>query len=696
MKRPNLKIRKRIIFLMFLFFIIIIGLIVRLGYIQLIKGEEYKKEAYEQWSRDITLNPVRGVIYDSKGKKLGMSISSDTVVCWPEDVKKLEIDYSDIAINEENLFEEFFMKLINPDYEEKEVVIEEPVNKQTPEKIAKTLAEILDMDEEKIFEMITSDENYVTIKRWITIEQAKKIKEANLTGISLIEDSKRVYPYGEFLAHVLGFTNIDQVGMYGIESVYNTELQGIPSRRIVNTDSKGRVLPYGYEEYFEGEEGLNVVLTIDETIQHFAEDALEKGFKDNNAESANIIIINPNTGEILAMAGLPEYNPNDPRNLPDNIKSEDYSQEELQNIWFKYWRNSVVNDIYEPGSTFKVITAAIALEENKIDLNTNFHCDGYVTQIESNHTIKCWRYYNPHGDQNLFEALQNSCNDALAEIGLAIGKETFYEYIKALGFGEKTNIELNGEAVGIINTPENMKDVNLVTQSFGQGISVTQLQLASALSAVSNGGDLYEPHLIKSLIDQKGNIVMEKKPKLVRKVFSEDTSEKMLKAMESVVSEGSGRSAYVPGYSVGGKTGTAQKVIDGKYVDGKYITSFVAVAPTYDPEILILMSIDEPKESYYASTIVAPLIGEIIENTMQYLNLEPHYDEEELEKIEKSYVQVPELEGLTIKEASELLTNLGLKHNITMEISEDTLVKKQYPEAGTEVLQNSMITLILN
>lgn len=538
--------------------------------------------------------------------------------------------------------------------------------------------------------------NYVTIKRWITIEQAKKIKEANLTGISLIEDSKRVYPYGEFLAHVLGFTNIDQVGMYGIESVYNTELQGIPSRRIVNTDSKGRVLPYGYEEYFEGEEGLNVVLTIDETIQHFAEDALEKGFKDNNAESANIIIINPNTGEILAMAGLPEYNPNEPRNLPDNIKSEDYSQEELQNIWFKYWRNSVVNDIYEPGSTFKVITAAIALEENKIDLNTNFHCDGYVTQIESNHTIKCWRYYNPHGDQNLFEALQNSCNDALAEIGLAIGKETFYEYIKALGFGEKTNIELNGEAVGIINTPENMKDVNLVTQSFGQGISVTQLQLASALSAVSNGGDLYEPHLIKSLIDQKGNIVMEKKPKLVRKVFSEDTSEKMLKAMESVVSEGSGRSAYVPGYSVGGKTGTAQKVIDGKYVDGKYITSFVAVAPTYDPEILILMSIDEPKESYYASTIVAPLIGEIIENTMQYLNLEPHYDEEELEKIEKSYVQVPELEGLTIKEASELLTNLGLKHNITMEISEDTLVKKQYPEAGTEVLQNSMITLILN
>jgi stage V sporulation protein D (sporulation-specific penicillin-binding protein) len=681
---------------MFLFFIIIIGLIVRLGYIQLIKGEEYKKEAYEQWSRDITLNPVRGVIYDSKGKKLGMSISSDTVVCWPEDVKKLEIDYSDIAINEENLFEEFFMKLINPDYEEKEVVIEEPVNKQTPEKIAKTLAEILEMDEEKIFEMITSDENYVTIKRWINIEQAKKIKEANLTGISLIEDSKRVYPYGEFLAHVLGFTNIDQVGMYGIESVYNTELQGIPSRRIVNTDSKGRVLPYGYEEYFEGEEGLNVVLTIDETIQHFAEDALEKGFKDNNAESANIIIINPNTGEILAMAGLPEYNPNDPRNLPDNIKSEDYSQEELQNIWFKYWRNSVVNDIYEPGSTFKVITAAIALEENKIDLNTNFHCDGYVTQIESNHTIKCWRYYNPHGDQNLFEALQNSCNDALAEIGLAIGKETFYEYIKALGFGEKTNIELNGEAVGIINTPENMKDVNLVTQSFGQGISVTQLQLASALSAVSNGGNLYEPHLIKSLIDQKGNIVMEKKPKLVRKVFSEDTSEKMLKAMESVVSEGSGRSAYVPGYSVGGKTGTAQKVIDGKYVDGKYITSFVAVAPTYDPEILILMSIDEPKESYYASTIVAPLIGEIIENTMQYLNLEPHYDEEELEKIEKSYVQVPELEGLTIKEASELLTNLGLKHNITMEISEDTLVKKQYPEVGTEVLKNSMITLILN
>jgi len=696
MKRPNLKIRKRIISLMFLFFIIILVLIVRLGYIQLIIGEEYKKEAYEQWARDITTNPARGVIYDSKGKKLSMSISSDTVVCWPDDVKKLEIDYSDIAINEENLFEEFFIKLINPNYEKKEPIVEESDDKQTPEKIAKTLAEILEMKEEEIYDKITSEENYVTIKRWITIEQAKKINEADLTGISLIEDSKRVYPYGDFLSHVLGFTNIDQVGMYGIENVYNRELQGIPNRKIVNTDSKGRVLPYGYEEYFEGEEGLNVVLTIDETIQHFAEDALERGYHDNNAESANIIIMNPQTGEILAMAGLPEYDPNNPREIPENVNADNFSQEELQNIWYSYWRNSVVNDIYEPGSTFKIITAAIALEENRINLNTNFHCDGYVTQIESNSTIKCWRYYNPHGDQNLYEALQNSCNDALAEMGLAIGKETFYEYLQALGFGEKTNIELNGEAVGIVNKPDNMKDVNLVTQSFGQGISVTQLQLASALSAVSNGGYLIEPHLVKSLIDKDGNIVVEKKPEIIRRVFSEDTSNKMLEGMKSVVNEGSGRSAYVPGYSVGGKTGTAQKVIDGRYVEGKYITSFVAVAPTYNPEILILMSIDEPKESYYASTIVAPLIGEIIENTMQYLNVEPKYDEDEIEKMEKSYVQVPNLEGLTIKEASEIISNIGLKHNVTMDISEETIVKKQYPEEGTEILKNSMITLILN
>jgi len=659
-------------------------------------GEEYKKEAYEQWARDITSNPARGVIYDSKGKKLSMSISSDTVVCWPDDVKKLEIDYSDIAINEENLFEEFFRKLINPDYEKQKPVEYNIENEQTPEKIAKTLAEILEMDEEELYNQITSDENYVTIKRWISIEQAKKIKEANLVGISLIEDSKRVYPYGDFLSHVLGFTNIDQVGMYGIESVYNRELQGVPNRKIVNTDSKGRVLPYGYEEYFEGEEGLNVVLTIDETIQHFAEDALEKGYNDNNAESANIIIMNPKTGEILAMAGIPEYDPNNPRQVPENINTSNLSQEQLQNIWFSYWRNSVVNDMYEPGSTFKIITAAIALEENKINLNTNFHCDGYVTQIESNSTIKCWRYYNPHGDQNLYEALQNSCNDALAEIGIAIGKETFYEYLTALGFGEKTNIELNGEAEGIVNKPENMKDVNLVTQSFGQGISVTQLQLATALSAVSNGGYLVEPHLVKSLIDQNGNIVMEKKPKVVRRVFSKDTSEKMLEGMKSVVNEGSGGSAYVPGYSVGGKTGTAQKVIDGRYVDGKYITSFVGVAPTYDPEILIVMSIDEPKESYYASTIVAPLIGDIIENTMKYLNVEPRYDEDEKEKIENSFIQVPNVEGLTIKEASETISNIGLKHNVTMDISEDTVVKKQYPEPDTEILKGSMITLILN
>ena len=342
------------------------------------------------------------------------------------------------------------------------------------------------------------------------------------------------------------------------------------------------------------------------------------------------------------------------------------------------------------------MTAAIALEENKANMETTYYCDGYVDGIESETTIKCWRYYNPHGEQTLAEVMQNSCNDGTAEIGLSIGKDVFHHYLQALGFGERTGIQLNGEASGIVNPPENMRDVHTVTQSFGQGISVTPIQLISAISTLANGGDLVKPRLVKQLIDNDGKIVEEFPTETVRKVFSEETSRQMLQVMESVVTEGSGASAYVPGYSVGGKTGTAQKVVNGRYSDDLYITSFVAAAPTYNPEIVALLIIDEPKDSYYGSVIAAPLVGQLIEDTLQYMNIHPMYTEEEIVKIESSYVTVPNVVGMSLKEASIELERIGLNHNVTLHVEEDILVKDQYPKEGTEVVKGSVITIMLN
>ncbi|SHI74081.1 stage V sporulation protein D (sporulation-specific penicillin-binding protein) [Dethiosulfatibacter aminovorans DSM 17477] len=708
MSKPNLHIKKRIIFLMFLFFAFMVALIVRLGQFQLIDGDVYKKEAFEQWSRDISINASRGTIYDKKGKRLAVSVKSDTVVCFPRDITK-SINKSNQEVPVEIVEDKGVMyKILNIFKAEEETVEDDAIDKEAVQaeieneynEIAVKLSEVLEMEKDEVYSLITKDSEYVTIKRWITIEQADKLEEMDIVGIKIIEDTKRVYPYGNFASYILGFTNIDQVGLYGIEKTYNEYLMGEPGRRIVNTDSNGVELPYdGFEEYFEPVDGLNVVLTIDEVIQHYAENAVEKAYYDNRAKSATMLIMDPETGDVLAMASKPSYDPNNPREPYDETMEklwEGLNDNELTEKWYDLWRNPSVNDIYEPGSTFKLLTGAIALEENKASLDTKYYCDGYVTGIESATTIKCWRYYNPHGEQTFAETLQNSCNDALADMGLAIGKERFRHYIDALGFGEKTNIELNGEAYGLVNEPANMKDVNTVTQSFGQGISVTPIQLVTALCSLCNDGYLVKPRIVKQLVDNDGNIVKENEVEIVRRVFSEETCNDMLYAMESVVSEGSGRNAYIPGYSVGGKTGTAQKVIGGKYSEDMYITSFIAAAPTYDPEVVALMIIDEPKDSYYGSTIAAPVIGDVLEEVLNYMDVPPVYTDEEKVKIENSYVIVPNVTGMNIKDASGLLEKLGLEHNVTINVDEEMVVKEQYPKEGTEVMRGSVITIMLN
>jgi stage V sporulation protein D (sporulation-specific penicillin-binding protein) len=701
----NLQNKKRMLVFLLCFFLATIALVVRLGFIQIIDGEEYKKQAMENWSRDITISAKRGTIYDAKGKKLAVSVNSSTVTCFPADVKKgvQTVEESTESDEEENGgFVTSLLKKMNKSMfgSGKSTAAESiPVNMRTPEETAQILSEILEMEYEEVLDKITSNYSYVVLKKWITDEQAQKIREAELSGINIIEDNKRVYPYGNFAPYVLGFTNIDQNGLYGVEATYNDHLTGIPGRTVVNTDAYGRELPFGYNEYYEPKDGLGVVLTIDEVIQHYAESAAQKVMKDYNAKRATIIVMDPNNGDILAMASKPDYDPNDPKQPIDEVIQNEWStlpDAELQKAWYDMWRNPAVNDIYEPGSTFKLITTAIALEENAATVNSTYFCDGFVRQITSNN-IKCWRYYRPHGEQTLSEAIQNSCNDALAQIGLDIGKDPFYKYLKSFGLEEKSGVMLNGEALGLLKEPINMKDVDVVTQAFGQGVAVSPIQLVTAVSAITNGGNLMEPRIVKQLIDEDGNVVRNFETVLRRRVISEETSKIMLSIMKDSAEAGT-KQAYRPGYRIGGKSGTAQKVIDGKYVDGKFISSFIGVAPVDNPKAVALVMVDEPDRSigYYGSIVAGPAAADLLENIMKYYDVEPVYTEEELGKVEAQTVEVPQLIGLTIAEATDKLIKAGLESNITIEVEENRIVKAQFPKAGEKVVKHSMVTLVLN
>lgn len=660
MSLPTISTKRRLIGSLFIVSIIVLALIARLGFIQIVNGQELKKQALEQWTRGIPIKAKRGVIYDRNGKKLAVSISRDTVWCRP----------ADIDIENAN-------------------------------EIAKTLSEILHIDEQEAYNKITSNSSIVKIKQWIEKEESDALRKANIRGIEIAEDNKRYYPFGSFAAYILGHTNVDQVGQYGVEKAFDKYLTGIPGKWVKTTDAVGRQLPYNSEALYEAKNGLNLVLTIDETIQHFAEKAALEAMITNKAKHVSIIIMEPNTGDVLAIATKPDYDPNDPRIPTDEELAKEWEnleQDELNKKWFDMWRNFPITDNYEPGSTFKIITAAAGLEENVVTPSSQFYCDGYVRQINTgSKPIKCWRYYNPHGSQTFAEGVQNSCNEVFVEVGLRLGAEKFYEYIKAFGFGETTNISLPGETSGIVTSPEYIKDVNLATISFGQGVAVTPIQLVTAISAIANGGNLMEPRIVKELIDEDGNVVHTYEPDVKRKVISEETSKTLLQILESVVSEGTGKNAYVPGYKVGGKTGTAQKVIDGRYADGKYIASFAAVAPADDPKIAMLVVIDEPSNgAYYGGQIAAPVAAQVIKETLNYLGVDPEFTEEEEKENENKTITVPDLMNKPITEASKTILGLGLKYNTDAYYVEiDAIVKDQFPLPGTVVKKGSNIDLYL-
>lgn len=651
MAKPSYSSKKRLIFAFISVMVISLTLIGRLGYLQIIKGEELKKGALEQWTKGITIKSKRGLLYDRNGKKLAVSISASTVWASPADIKDAH-------------------------------------------KTAKEVARVLQLDEELVYEKITKKIRSERIKQWITKEEAQELRKLNLPGIEIIDDNKRYYPYGNFASFVLGFTNIDNNGQEGVEKIYDEYLSGTPGKWIKITDAASRQLPFDDEKIYEASDGLSAVLTIDEIIQHFAEKAAEEALIVNGAKGVTIIVMNPKTGEILALVNKPDYDPNTPRkSLNEEIQKEwdTLSDTELLERWYESWRNVAISNIYEPGSTFKIITAAAAIEENIANPNSNFYCNGFVKDIRGV-VLRCSRWYNPHGPQTLLEGMNNSCNVVFVDLGRKVGKDLMLKYIKAFGFGEKSDIDLNGEQSGIIPANvEAIRDVNLATISYGQGIAVTPIQLVNAMSTIANGGNLMKPQILKELIDADGKVVESFEPVIKRKVLSESTSKTMLHMLEHVVSEGTGTKAYIPGYRVGGKTGTAQK-----YVPGKYIASFVAVAPVDDPQVAILVVIDEPAGQYYGGTIAAPVARDVLEETLNYLEITPVFTEEEkAHVIEK--VQVPEIRNMKIGEAGKTLTNMGLKYTTEyLDLTSESVVLDQFPLPGTEVEKGSIVDLYIN
>lgn len=654
MKASTISNKKRLMISLVAILVIIFLLITRIGYLQIVKGETFKKEALEQWTRGVQVKAKRGIIYDRNNKKLAISVNKDTVWARPGDIDKKNTD-----------------------------------------KVIKELAQILKLDEKEISEKLKDEQNLVKLKQWVEKDESEKIKKAKIKGIEVVEDNKRYYPNKDFAAHIIGHTNVDQVGQYGVERIFDDSLSGVAGKWVKTTDAVGRQLPSDYEKRYEAKDGLNVVLTLDEEIQSFAEKLSLSTQTEHDAKNTSIIVMDVNTGEILAMANKPDYDPNEPRIPVDEKLSKEWtemSQEEKQENWFEMWRNFPINDNYEPGSTFKIITSAAGIEEGVASKDSKYFCGGRITRVKGGGSC-----VNAHGNQNLEDAIRNSCNVAMADIGLDLGSKQFYKYLTDFGFGEKTNVSLTGETAGIIpNDPENIKDITLTTLSYGYGVAVTPMQLITAVSSVVNGGNLMKPQIVKELTDIDGKVVEKIEPEVIRKPISKTTSKIMQDMLEGAVTTKNSKEEFVKGYRVGGKTGTARKIVDGKY-EQVYVASFIGVAPIDDPKIAVLVVVDEPsleKGGYYGGSVAKPVAGELIKQTLDYLDIKPS---ETAEGEETKDVIVPDLRNKNIKDAADIVSNEGLDYEVDVySVEADDIIKDQYPSPGTKVKAGSVIELYLN
>ncbi|MBQ9931255.1 MAG: PASTA domain-containing protein [Firmicutes bacterium] len=652
-----------------IFFIVVcvcaVALTFRIGQYQILQSEELSKMALEQQTQDIPLAASRGVIYDCNGVELAISAPTNTIWVRPGEVKAADTE------------EESQYKIATT---------------------AQSLSDLLGMSYEDVYAVLTRERALVRLAKYVDKDTADAIREASLPGISIADDVKRYYPLGAFASHILGSTTDDNQGLAGIEARYDKYLSGTAGRWIKQADVTGDRLYFGQEKYYEAENGLNEVLTIDSVIQHYLEKSIQNVQESTQAKRVMCIVMDPKTGDVLAMGMTPDYDPNDPRTPLDPEEAEyvkSLSSEDQLTYWNeKMWRNPMVSDVYEPGSTFKLLTTAIALEEGVTSMSEKFKCTGYYTIARQ--TLKCWRYYNPHGEETMVQAVENSCNPVFIQLSQRLGVETMYNYFDLFGLTEKTGIDYPGEGGNLLINQANVGPVELATIAYGQGIAVTPISMLTAVCSFGNDGMLMQPRLVKALTDENGDIVQTFEPVQVRQVVSSQTAADIRTIMESVVSEGGGGTAKIAGYHVGGKTGTANKVVNGTYSDEAVYSSFVGMAPMDDPQVAVLMVVDEPQGVQYGSQTAAPGVKTILEETLLYMNIPPSYSEEEKKALEDTMTEVPDVTGENFSDAIGILGGKNLTYTVSpalTDVNEDFVVVDQYPKAGEKVQKDSTVYL---
>ena len=626
-----------------------------LAIVSIINHEKYTSIAISQQIRDANVTPTRGSIYDTNMNVLAESATVYTVALSPLDIKKENYD-----------------------------------------KIADGLSSILHVNRNEIYEQCQEQNYYSIVKRKVDQPVVEEIRnwmaEEKVGGITFSEDAKRYYPYGNFLSQVLGFVGTDNYGLSGLEAYYNDYLSGIAGRVITAQNAHGTETFYSNETNYEVTEGYSLVLTVDNVIQHYLESALDTAVREHNVKNrACGIVMNVNTGEVLAMATKGDFDPNTPFTVTDAATLEAIeameTDEEKNNAYSAaqqlQWNNKAIQDTYEPGSVFKSITASTALETGAADLNSRYYC-GLYYQVTDQIRMKCAT--RAHGWETFPEALVNSCNPAFIQIGQAIGSKNFFQYFQAFGLTDKTGIDLPGEANSIYYDEDSLGVVQLASCSYGQSNALTPIQMITAFSAVVNGGNLMQPYIVSEIIDDEGNTIESFEPTVKRQVISAETSATMCTLLEDVVKSSNGSNVYLAGYRVGGKSGTSQKLVYGE--DGYYISSFIAFAPADDPQIAILILLDNAKSySIYGSTLVGPIVQSVMADVLPYIGVERVYTDEEMQNID---VSVPNVMDYSLTQARSVLQRVGFELKI---IGDGTSVTNQYPVGGQAVTRGSVVVL---
>ncbi len=625
MKTGSCTMRKRILIAFIMLCVVFAALFGRLFYLQIVDGKMLRSRAAEQWYRDLPLKASRGKILDRGGSVLAGNSDVFTLYARPNAVKDKE-------------------------------------------NVAAEIASALELDAESVLKKLESSVGEVTIKRKIDAETAYALREKNIGGLYYTLDTERNYPLGSTSSQILGFTNIDNVGQSGLESYYDKYLTGIDGYAYTTTDMAGREVEGGVTRYVPSIPGCDVTLSVDMNIQSFAQSAVETAATEFSARSASMVVMDVNTGGIVAMAKSPSFDLNDPpRNDLDLLN-------ELS-------RNTMIVDMYEPGSTFKIFTTAAAIEAGVVSDNDSFYCAG--SRTVDGQRIRCWRSIG-HGSQHLAEGVKNSCNCVFMDLALRLGTDRFYSALDNFGLGKKTGVDFAGESSGMLMNKSNVKTVDLARIGFGQAVAVTPLQLIAGVSSIVNGGTLYKPYLVQKVSSYDGMTIAERAPEVVRRTVSEATSARMREYLLGVVQSGGGSKAGVDGYAIGGKTGTAQKYVNGGIAQGKYVSSFIGFAPANDPKYAVLMIVDEPQGyMYYGSLVAAPYAGRVFKSIFEYEGIEPTL------AVDKQYVLMPDVIGRSIADAAAELEAAGLN----VECIGEGEVIAQTPIAGTRVAVSDTVLI---